>query len=88
MFNLTSCTPIGQCSVRTPKIALRGTVLRASSLLDLLSFVLDQKDLAITQVQVIDQRLLSSREVQMSSAITQKDNGDPTRTQDVVIGQG
>lgn len=66
----TACVPIGQCSVRTPIIAARLGLLSASSWADFLRITLGQKDLAVAQVVVVNQRLPSSLEDHRPSART------------------
>lgn len=63
-INFSVWIPIEQFSVKTPTIAARLTLLRASSSVDLLRSALSRKHLPVTQELVIDWHLLSSREVE------------------------
>ena len=62
-------------------------MLRASSSLDLLRSTLGQKELAVAQKLIVDQRLISAHEVHWSSARTLDANGDPTQFYFAVNGE-
>lgn len=69
------------CSVRNPTSAVRGTLLRMlSNSVDLLRSTLGPKDLKVAQKLIVDQRLLSSREVNKFSTRKQDDNANPNRS--------